>query len=130
MDGKTKIEAFLEGKVFAVAGASTNREKFGNKVLRNYLRHGLTAHPVNPRAEEIEGQRAYPDIASLPDDVHGLSIVTPPKITDQVVEEAIEKGIRYLWMQPGAESDAAVRRAEDEGLTIIHGGPCVLVELP
>ena len=126
---REKIRRFLESGPVAVAGASRDRSKFGNRVLLHYLRAGWDAHPVNPREDEIEGRRAYPDLASLPAGVRGLSIVTPPAITERLVEEAAEAGIRLLWMQPGAESARAVARAEELGLDCIHGGPCVLVEL-
>jgi len=129
MSTDPRIERFLAAGPFAVAGASTNRDKYGNKVLRAYLQNGLEVHPVNPRAEEIEGRRSYPDLASLPEDVGALSIVTPPAITEQVVDQALARGIRELWMQPGAESAAAVERAEAAGANVIHGGPCALVAL-
>ena len=124
------IDAFLASGPFAVAGASTDRGKFGNRVLRCYLEHGLEVHPVNPSATEVEGLPAFPDVASLPEDVGALSIVTPPEVTEQIVEQAAHAGIRLLWMQPGAESDAALERARELGLEVIAGGPCLLVELP
>jgi predicted CoA-binding protein len=121
------IDAFLAGDSFAVIGASSDRAKYGNKVLRSYLQAGRRVFPVNPKAGRIEGQQAYPDIASLPESVHGISIVTPPAVTEAIVEQAAAAGIRYLWMQPGAESPAAIERAEALGLTLIHSGPCALV---
>lgn len=121
------IEDFLAGDSFAVVGASADRAKYGNKVLRSYLQARRRVFPVNPGAEEIEGLRCYPDLASLPERVHGVSIVTPPKVTEAVVEQAAAAGIDRIWMQPGAESEAAVRRAEALGLSVIHSGPCVLV---
>lgn len=124
------IDAFLASGPFAVAGASTDRSKFGNRVLRCYLEHGLEAHPVNPNAAEVEGLPAFPDVESLPEDVGALSIVTPPEVTERIVEQAARAGIRHLWMQPGAESDAALERARELGLDVIAGGPCLLVELP
>ena len=126
---REKIESFLSGEVFAVAGASSNRSKFGNIVLRKYLAHGKTAYPVNPTEREVEGIATAPDLASLPVPVHGLSIVTPPPVTERLVEDAHAAGIRRIWMQPGAESRAAIARAEELGIDVIAGGPCVLVEL-
>jgi predicted CoA-binding protein len=124
-----KIEAFLAQPGFAVAGASTNRDKYGNKVVRVYQQNAKIVYPINPRAEDIEGAEAYPDVTSLPEGSIGLSIVTPPKITLQVVREALKKGVRHIWMQPGAEHEQAVREAEEAGALVIHGGPCVLVAL-
>ncbi len=124
-----QIQAFLAAGPFGVAGASTNRAKYGNKVLRCYLQNDLEAHPINPRADVIEGIPAVPDVASLPETVGALSIITPPAITEQVVDQALERGILHLWMQPGAESAPAIARAEAAGASVIHGGPCLLVEL-
>lgn len=129
MSTQDQIDAFLASGPFAVAGASTNREKYGNKVLRAYLQNDLPVTPINPRADEIEGVRAVASVEDLPDGVGALSIVTPPKITEEIVEAAATKGIRHLWMQPGAESAAAIERARELGLEVIAHGPCLLVSL-
>lgn len=123
------IDVFLELPEFAVAGASTDRSKYGNKVVRAYQQRGKTVTPINPKASQIEGLTVVPDVTSLPNANLGLSIVTPPQVTVQVVEQALARGIRYLWMQPGAEHPAAVKLAEGAGATVIHGGACVLVAL-
>jgi predicted CoA-binding protein len=129
-DVNESIREFLAGSVFAVAGASRDRSKYGNKVLRCYLQHGLTAYALNPNeADEIEGAPSFRDISSLPETVHGLSIVTPPPVTEQIVEEAASAGIRRVWMQPGAESAHAIARARSLGMDVIANGPCVLVVL-
>ncbi len=123
------VQRFLAGDRFAVVGASSNRDKYGNKVLRAYLQNGRKAFPVNPNETEVEGVSCYPDLASLPEPVHGVSIVTPPEVTDSILQQAAEAGIRHVWMQPGAEPDNWLQRAEQLNLTAIGGGPCVLVTL-
>lgn len=129
MDVQASIDDFLKGSVFAVVGASTDRSKYGNKVLRCYLQHDLVAWPVHPRETEIEGVPCAPDFESLPEQVHGLSIITPPEVTEVVLEAAAQAGIKRVWMQPGAESNEAISRAKDLGMTVIAGGPCLLVAL-
>jgi predicted CoA-binding protein len=124
-----RIAAFLENSVFAVAGASTDRVKYGNKVLRVYQQNDRTVYPINPKAEEVEGLAAFPDVASLPEGVEALSVVTPPAVTIEVVRQALARGIRQIWMQPGAENEEAIAVAETAGANVIHGGPCVLVAL-
>jgi uncharacterized protein len=124
-----KIKTFLAGKRFAVVGASTDREKYGNKVLRVYQQNKLDVVPINPKADEVEGLNAYPDLASVPGEIDGVSIITPPKVTEHVVEEAAKRGIKNIWMQPGAESAAAIAAAENAGANVIAGGPCILVSL-
>ena len=129
MTVQQQIEAFLMGTPHAVVGASQDREKYGNKVLRAYLQRQRAVHPVNPNAEVVEGLAAFPDLGSLPPTVHGLSIVTPPRVTEQVVAQAARLGIRHIWMQPGSESDRAVELAQQAGTNVIWGGPCILVAL-
>jgi len=124
-----RIDAFLDGSPFAVVGASTNRAKYGNKVLRVYQQNRRTVYPVNPRAEQIEGLPAFADLASLPQTPHGISIITPPKITEQVMRDAAALGIKHAWMQPGAESPDAVKIGEDAGMSVIAGDACLLVVL-
>lgn len=124
-----KIDQFLAGAPHAVVGASRSRSKYGNKVLRAYLQNHLPVFPVNPRASEVEGLESYPDLASLPQPVHGISIITPPEITEEIVDEAARLGIGNVWLQPGAESDEALERAGGAGMNVIAGGPCLLVAL-
>mgnify|MGYP001438347511 CR=1 FL=1 len=126
---EARIEKFLSASAYGVAGASTNRDKYGNKVLRCYQQNGRQVVPINPRAEQIEGVACVDSVADLPQEVKSLSIITPPKITEQVVEAAIAKGIENIWMQPGAESPAAVASCEKAGINVIADGSCVLVVL-
>lgn len=126
---KDQIAAFLNGAPHAVVGASRDRAKYGNKVLRAYMQRGRPVYPVNPTADEVEGLAAFPNLTALPEPVHGISIITPPAITLRVIEEAGRLGIKHVWMQPGAESDAAVAAALKLGMNVIHAGPCVLVVL-
>ena len=124
-----KVAAFLAVGPFAVVGASVIRSKYGNKVLRCYQQHGLEVYPINARAEEVEGLKAYPSLASLPVPVQAISVITPPAITEQVVRDAAAAGVKHVWMQPGAESDEAIREAQALGMSVIAGGACLLVEL-
>ncbi|HWQ08026.1 MAG TPA: CoA-binding protein [Holophaga sp.] len=121
------IQDFMARGPYAVVGATSNRDKYGNLVLRAYQQQGLEVYPINPRADEIEGLKAYPSLQALPVKVRGVSIITPPAITEQVVEEAAKAGAEFVWMQPGAESPEAVRKAEALGLKVIASGPCYLV---
>ena len=124
------IERFLACRRFIVAGASTNRAKYGNKVLRCYLQNDREAIPLNPRADEIEGVAAVASLSEIQDPAScGLSIITPPAITEQIIAEAADLGVPAVWMQPGAESDRAVELAQEAGMVTIHGGPCLLVVL-
>jgi predicted CoA-binding protein len=124
-----QIAAFLSGEPFAVAGASTDRAKYGNKALRAYLQAGRRVFPVNPTESSVEGLTAYASVLDIPEPVHALSIVTPPPITERVVADALEAGINHIWMQPGAQSAAGVNLARARGASVIAGNACILVVL-
>jgi predicted CoA-binding protein len=122
-----RIEAFLAAPAFAVVGASADRSKYGNRVLRCYQQNGLPVTPVNPREKQIEGLACVASVAELPAEVKSISVITPPAVTEQVVEAAIARGITGIWMQPGAESAAAVERCRQAGVNVIADGSCLLV---
>jgi len=128
-DSQDPIERFLTSPAYGVVGASPRRHKYGNKVLRCYQQNGRRAIPVNPREPVIEGAACVANVLDLPDDVKSISVITPPAVTERVVEEAIRKGIEHIWMQPGAESDRAVAACEAAGINVIADGSCVLVVL-
>ena len=123
------IERFLESTAFGVVGASTRRYKYGNKVLRCYQQNGRRAIPVNPREPVIEGVACVASVGDLPAEVKSISVITPPAVTERVVEQAISKGIENVWMQPGAESEASVEACRRAGINVIADGSCVLVVL-
>ncbi len=122
-----QIELFFSSPEFAVIGASSNQSKYGNKVLRCYLQHGKIVYPVNPNEAFIEGIKVVSSINNLSQEVESISIITPPPITEKIVAAAIKKGIKNIWMQPGAESDAAIQNCLINKVNVIAGGPCILV---
>ncbi|KAJ3190174.1 hypothetical protein HDU85_000465 [Gaertneriomyces sp. JEL0708] len=119
---------FFKAKQFAVVGASTDRAKYGNKVFRWYLSQGLSVIPINPTQPEVEDHKAVPSLSALLDpSAVSVSVITPPKVTRGIIEEAAKLGIKNIWLQPGAESAEAIQLATDHKMNIIAGGPCVLV---
>jgi predicted CoA-binding protein len=129
MNIQEQINQFLASEAFGVAGASSNRQKYGNRVLRCFLQNGKTAIPVNPRETEIEGIGCVTGVGDLPPSVTSLSMITPPAVTEQIVPVAIAHGIRNIWMQPGAESPSAVALCREKGVNVIADGSCLLVVL-
>ena len=126
---QTLIETFLASPAFGVVGASADPHKYGNKVLKVYQQKGLKAIPVNPKEQEIEGVACVASVLDLPPEVQSISVITPPHVTEEVVELAARKGIRNIWMQPGAESDAAVAACKRHNIKVIADGSCILVVL-
>lgn len=129
MSIEKQIEQFLAAPLFAVIGASTNRDKYGNKVLRCYQQNDRSVIPVHPKERQIEGLNCVASIAELPAEVESLSVITPPAITEKIVVQAAAKGIKNIWMQPGAESPKAVQYCQEQGVNIIADGSCLLVVL-
>ncbi len=124
-----KIIRFLAADAFAVVGASQDPHKYGYKVFKCYLQNERRAFPINPSTKEVLDHPAFSNLASLPEPVKSISVITPPDVTEKIVDEAIEHGVTSIWMQPGAESARAVKKAQDAGIDVIYGGPCLLVVL-
>ncbi|WP_020674925.1 CoA-binding protein [Geopsychrobacter electrodiphilus] len=122
-----QIELFLSSEAFGVVGASSRRHKYGNKVLRCYQQNGRRVIPVNPVEKEIEGVAVVASVSELPAGVQSLSLITPPQVTEKVVAQAAAKGIKNIWMQPGAESPASIAFCRKQGMNLIADGSCVLV---
>ncbi len=122
-----QIDQFLAAPSFGVAGASDDKHKYGHKVYACYLQHKHKAFPINPKTSTVMGNTAYPSVSAIPEKVESLSIITPPNVTDSVVDDAIAAGVKNIWMQPGAESPKAIEKAKAAGLNVISGGACLLV---
>jgi uncharacterized protein len=125
---QTLIADWVGRRTWAVVGASDNRAKFGNRIYRVLRERGYVVYPVNPTMETVEGDRAYPDIGSLPQGVEVLDIVIPPPRVPPVLDQAKAAGITRIWLQPGAESPEVLAHAAALGLDVIAGGPCAMVE--
>ena len=124
-----KIAEFLKSAAFAVAGVSKKPDKFGYKIFKCYQHKGYRVIPVHPVEKEIDGVACVAAVSDLPEEVVSLSVVTPPAITEKIVPVAVRQGIRNIWMQPGAESAAAVAFCKEHGINVIADGTCVLVRL-
>ena len=122
------IKAFLyRENVFAVVGASRDPKKYGYQVYRDLLNAGYRVYCVNPNATEILGNKCYPNLEALPVKPDVVDVVVPPKITEQTVKICKKLGITKVWMQPGSESEAAIKFCEENSIGVVHG-VCVMVE--
>jgi acyl-CoA synthetase (NDP forming) len=100
----------------AIIGASAKRTKYGNKALRAFLQRGDTVYPIHPAQPEIEGVKAYQSVLDVPGDIDLATFYVSPAVGLRVIEEVAEKGIRRVILNPGAESDELLRRAEELGV--------------
>jgi uncharacterized protein len=107
-------------KTVAVIGASTDRNKFGNKAVRAYRQQGYTVYPVNPSAPEVEGLPAFKSIADVPVRPNLISVYLPPPVVLKVLPDIAAKGCDELWLNPGTESDEVLAAAEQLKLNVIQ----------
>lgn len=121
-----QIEAFLAAEPIAFVGVSRNPKKFGYGAFKKLKEKGLKLIPVNPSAEEILGEKVYPDVKSLPAGVNGIIIMTKKEHTLKVIREAKEKGIKQIWIQQYAESKEALEELKNSNVNYITG-ECVLM---
>ena len=123
----TDIEEFVNLKVWAIVGVSSNPRKYGNIIFRNLRGAGYDVYGVNPHEGELDGSPLYPTLAELPVVPDVVNIVVPPRVTEQIVRECHALGLRRVWMQPGAESPEAVAYCREHGIKVVSGGPCAMV---
>jgi predicted CoA-binding protein len=111
----------------AVVGASADRRKFGNIILRDLVRKGFTVIPVNPGEAEVEGLRAYASVADVPGGVHIADLVVPPAVGARALAALDPAAVEVVWLQPGAFDPALVALAEARFGAVV-AGPCIMVE--
>jgi uncharacterized protein len=126
MSSRADVDDFLAQKTLAVVGVSRNSQKFGNAIFNELKAKGYQVYPVNPQAEKIGEDKCYPSLAALPAGVEGVVVVVPPAKAEQVVQDAAQAGIKRVWLQPGAQSPAAIKTAQDKGLRVV-AGECILM---
>lgn len=128
---KEAAAEFLLHKRVAVTGVSRTPGSHGSNAVYKRLRdRGYQVFAVNPNAEEVEGDRAYHNLGSIPGGVEAVVIGTRPEIADETMRECAELGIKHVWMHrgPGAGSVSATATAygRENGISVIDGGcPCM-----
>jgi predicted CoA-binding protein len=103
----------------AIIGASADRRKFGNKALRAFRHRGYTVVPINPHADVVEGERAYATVLDYPGPIDEATVYVPPDIGRQVMDQVATKGIKKVWLNPGADARPVVERARSLELNTI-----------
>ena len=131
---KDAAAAFLANKRVAVTGVSRTPKTHGSNTIYKRLRErGYDVFAVNPNAAEVEGDRAYQDLKSIPGGVEAVVIATRPEFAENTMRECAELGIEHVWMHWGAGgtsvSSAATEYGRQNGITVIDGG-CPLMFPP
>jgi len=118
----------MANPTIAILGASTDRDKFGNKAVRAYHQQGYDVYPVNPRAMEIEGLTAYASLKEIPvERLNRVSVYLPPSVGITLLEEIAAVGADEFWLNPGSESEELIARAAELGLSSIVA--CSLIDI-
>ena len=112
-------EQLTNSRTIAVVGLSPNPERPSHYVARYLQQHGYRIVPVNPLVQEVLGERSYPDLKSVPVPVDMVDIFRRSELVSPVVDEAIDMGARYIWMQDGVVDEEAAARARDAGLSVV-----------
>lgn len=120
------IKEFLSQKNFAVVGSFRNKTKYAYKILINLKQRGYEVYPVNPKLNEVENIKCYPTVLDIPTNIDVVVIVTPPQVTEQIVEQCFKKGINKIWLQPGAESEKAIEFCQRNNIKVIYN-TCIML---
>jgi uncharacterized protein len=124
----TKVDEFLAQKRIAVAGVSRNKSHHpaANLIYRRLKTTGHDVFAVNPHMQTFDGDRCYPDVSSIPGGVDGVVIVTRPDVTERVVHQCSDAGVRRVWMHQSlakgsSVSPAAVEYCRQNDISVIAG---------
>lgn len=127
------VQDFLAQKTIAVVGVSDRRETGCNAAYKRFKDSGYQVYAVNPRMAEYQGTPCYPDLKSIPEKPGAVFMFTSPKVTDEIVQQCVDLGIKHVWMhcmmgtKPGAGasmtsvSQEAVKMCRENGITVIPG---------
>jgi uncharacterized protein len=127
------VKDFLAQKKIAVVGVSDKRETGCNMSYKRFKEGGYQVFAINPRINTFDGDPCYPDLKSLPEKPDAVFILANPKVTDMVVQQCVDLGVKHVWMhcmmgtKPGlvssmsSVSPEAVRMCRENGITVIPG---------
>ena len=131
MDIET-IKVFLnKNNTIAFIGATIKKDKWGYKKYKEIKDSGFEVYPINPKYANVDGDKCYPNLKSLIDFLcekpDFVVTIVPPKVTEKVVEQCKIFEIDKIWMQPGSESEKAIKFCKENGIIVVHG-ICIVVD--
>jgi predicted CoA-binding protein len=112
-------DILLSAKTIASVGLSSNQEKESYWIVAYLKEQGYRIIPVNPTADEILGEKAYPDLESIPEKIDVVQVFRKPEDVPPVVDSAIKVGAKVVWMQEGIVNEAAAQKAREAGLQVV-----------
>jgi predicted CoA-binding protein len=114
-------------KTIAIVGISNKPDRDSYIVAEYLLNQGYKIIPVNPNIDTVLGLKAYPDLISIPEDIEIVDIFRRPEFVDEIVDQAIEKRAKVVWMQLGVINESAAEKARKAGLKVVMN-KCIKVE--
>lgn len=108
-------------RTVAVLGASRDRAKFGNKSLRAHAAAGWQAYAVNPSAREVEGERSYPSLASVPGELDRITVYLPPQLTGELLPEIAQRRAGEVYFNPGSADETVLAEARRLEIPAVDG---------
>lgn len=118
-DDQTMKDILLSAKTIASVGISSNTQKESYWIASYLKEQGYRVIPVNPTADEILGEKAYPDLESVPEKVDVVQVFRRPEDVPPVVDSAIGIGAKAVWMQEGIVHEEAAQKARQAGLQVV-----------
>ena len=116
---RATVDKLLGLQTWAVVGLSNDRSRAAYDVAAFLQRVGRRIVPVHPRAETVHGEQGYPTLADVPFEVDVVDLFVRSELAGPVVDEAVDKGAKAVWMQLGVVDAAAAQRAEAAGLDVV-----------
>ncbi len=114
-------------KEIVVIGVSNREDKYGFKIFRDLIKNGFDVEGVNPTNGEILGKKIFRSLKDIKDKPDLVITVVPAQVTEKIVEECNQLGIKQIWMQPGSESQTAIAKAKSYGIDVTSNA-CFMVE--
>ncbi len=112
-------EQLQNSKTIAVVGLSGDPDRISFRVTRYMQEQGYRIIPVNPMVQEVLGEKSYPDLESVPEPIDMVNIFRRSELVPPVVDQAIEVGVKYIWMQDGVINPESAAKAEAAGIPVI-----------
>ncbi len=112
-------EQLQNSKTIAVVGLSGDPDRISFRVTRYMQEQGYRIIPVNPMVQEVLGEKSYPDLKSVPESIDMVNIFRRSELVPPVVDQAIEVGVKYIWMQDGVINPESAAKAEAAGIPVI-----------
>ncbi|MCX7957263.1 MAG: CoA-binding protein [Endomicrobia bacterium] len=120
------IKEILSKKNFAVVGSFRNEQKVAYRIFRHLKSKGYNVYAVSKTTSRVDEDICYRTILDLPQNIEVVDIVTPPEVSLEIVKQCVSKGVKYVWLQPGAESNEVIEFCRNNDINVVYG-TCIMM---